>query len=264
METISYNKIKKKKKSNALVIAFSSFLLLSVGTIAYFIINEPTPRVVGSDPAKIAEENASVNLEKESKKQLTVNVATKNEKDTSAKTVVSNINFPTVTVDNVSFTKLNEEVENNIRKTFVTLKNEMSGKVNNTYEFTSVFRNFENIVGENQILSLIVTDKMTETSSKNTTYLKTTSYNVNLKTMEKINSYEVALDLYGKDYKEYVSNVVTTYLIDKKIKSSEDASYVYTGLENFYIEAGEMHILLNTTDIGTDKFGVVDIKIMKK
>ncbi len=264
METISYNKIKKKNKSNALVIAFSSFLLLGVGTIAYFIINEPTPRVVGSDPAKIAEENASVKLESESKKQLSVNVGTKNEKDTSSKTVVSNINFPDIKVDNTDFTKLNEEIENNIRTTFVKLKNEMNGKVNNTYEFTSVFRNFENIVADNQILSVIVTDKMTETISKNTTYLKTTAYNINLKTMEKINSYEVALDLYGKDYKEYVSNVVTTYLIDKKIRTPEDSSYVYTGLENFYIEAGEMHILLNTTDIGTDKYGVVDIKIMKK
>lgn len=263
METINYNKINKKKNSNAGIYAFSSFLILSVGVITYFIINEPTPKVIGSDPSKIVAQDAAMKLEEESKKQLKSEVTTKNEKDVNSKTVTANINFPKIVVENNEFVELNNEIEEAIRKRYVPLKEEMEKNAEHTYEFTSNFRNYENMIGEKQVLSIIVTNKMMENQSKLTSLLETVTYNINLKTREKEKSEHIALEIYGKDCKEKISNVVNSYLIDKKIKKAEDATYVYTGLENYYVEDGEMHLVLNPTDIGTKDFGAVDIKIGK-
>ena len=246
METINYNNINKKKKSNFGIYVFSTFLVLSVGVIAYFTINEPTPRVIGSDPTKIAEQHASVKLETESQKQLKSEVKTVNEKDTSSKNITSNVNFPKIIVDGNEFTNLNTEIEEMIRQKYVPLKEQMEKNGEHTYEFTSNFKNYENMIGDKQVLSIIITNKMIENQSKLASLLETVTYNINLQTRENLRSYDAALEIYGKGYKDHISNMINTYLIDKKIKKAEDTTYVYTGLENYYVEAGEMHIVLNS------------------
>ena len=54
METMSYNKIK-KRKTNVGVYAYFLFIILGTTLVAYSIINEPKPTVLGEDPLKEVE-----------------------------------------------------------------------------------------------------------------------------------------------------------------------------------------------------------------
>ena len=73
METMSYNKIKKKRKSYG-VYAYFLFIILGTTLVAYSIINEPKPTVLGEDPLKNVEIYEENDIAKEVSSQNTVNL----------------------------------------------------------------------------------------------------------------------------------------------------------------------------------------------
>lgn len=235
------------------------------GIIAYSVINEPTPRVIGNNQfANIEEENASQNIEDKKRfVEVKVEFKDKEDEDLSSKKVSATYTFPTLYLEDEAYTTLNNEIENNARGVFATLKQSMAENVESQYKFILSNKSYDAVLNTKQIVSMVVTEKMIDDKTKESTYLKVKSYNLNVTTREKISSYEAALEVYGTEYKTKVTDAINAYLISRSMKTADDTKYVYSGLESWYISEGEMHIMLNPGDAADEKFGVIDVVVPK-
>ena len=232
------------------------------GIIAYSVINEPTPRVIGTNNfATVEEQNASQSITDNKLVEVKVTFKDKEDQDASNTKVTATYTLPMLYLDDEAYTVLNNEIENNARSVFATLKQPMIDVVESNYKFTVTNKVYDSVHTTKQIVSMVVTEKMIDDKTKNTTYLKVRSYNFNVTNREKISSYEAGLEVYGAEYKTKVTDAINSYLITRGMKSVSDSKYVYSGLENWYITDGEMHIMLNPKEAADEKFGVIDIAI---
>ncbi|MEG0073262.1 MAG: hypothetical protein RR922_02980 [Clostridia bacterium] len=236
------------------------------GIIAYSIINEPAPRVIGTNAFTNVEETNSAKNPDLGPKVVEVKCEFKNkeEDDTSINNITASYSFPLVYLGGEPYTILNNQMESESRNLFATLKQPMVGNVKNKYKFTTTNKAYDCVLNKKQIVSVVVTEKMQELDTKENTYLKVKTYNTNVTTREKISSYEAAIELIGTDYKAIVSDTINAHLISREMKKAEDSKYVYSGLESWYVTADELHIMLNPGDVVDAKYGVIDIVIKKK
>ncbi len=199
----------------------------------------------------------------EENKLIEVKVAFKNkeEEDKSNSKVTATYTLPMLYLEDEEYTTLNNEIETNARSVFATLKQPMIDAVESSYKFIVTNKSYDEVLATKQIVSMVVTEKMLDDKTKDTTYLKVKSYNLNVTNREKISSYEAALEVYGTDYKEKVTDAINAYLISRSMKTADDTKYVYSGLENWYIQEGDMHIMFNQGEAADEKFGIIDVVI---
>ena len=231
------------------------------GIIGYSIINEPTPKVIGTNNfASVEEQNASKDM---GEKLVEVKVTFKNkeESDITNGKVKATYTLPRLFLEDKEYTVLNNEIESNARSVFATLKKPMIDSVESNYEFIVTNKVYDEVLKTKQIVSMVVTDKMLDQNSKKTTYLKVKSYNFNVTNREDISSKEAALEIYGVEYKTKVEDSINAHLISRSMKKVDNDKYIYSGLENWYIQEGQMHIVLNPGEAVAEKFGVVDVAI---
>ena len=131
----------------------------------------------------------------------------------------------------------------------------------NKFTYTVTYNKYENKVGNNNVLSLTIYQRIIDDASKKSTTNKVESYNIDLATKSIIDGQNVMIDLFGKEYKSKVSEIIKNYVVNKGYTKESEYSYTLTGLENYYIKDGKMHILFNEDELVDKKYGVLDITI---
>lgn len=263
METMRYSETKKSMKFP--IFCLSLFLIIGTVIIVMAIKNEPEPQIVGSTEIQRLVE-VDTDSETESKNNLNdlkYIIKDRTISDTSNKKIKSNMILPEVYINGQESEDLNAQIEAKFTGLFDALKEKMAS-ADNKFTFKVTYKSYENIVGDKKILSLTLYQRIIDDEGKNATTEKVETYNIDLAKNEFIKSSEIISDILGNDYKDLVKNSVKDNVVSKKMVNEKDFIYAYTGLENFYIKEGEIHLIFNEEEIVDKKYSVLDIVIEKK
>ena len=266
METMRLTE--KKKSSKGVIIGLLLFFIIG-GTILFFAMRaEEEPAVVGSVPTSTQTESL-VDVEKENNnsyddnKKIEYNVVDKKITDNSNTKMKANITIPVISVSGTELSNINEEINKYYTEMFSSLKEKMSS-ANSKYTYTVTYNVYDNMVGNNKIISVTIYERIVDDSAKKNTMDKIKTYNIDAATKENITQpSSIAQALFGKDYKTLIKNSLKDYVVEKKMMNESEFNYTYTGLNPFYIKNDEFHLVFNEGELVNEKYGVIDITITK-
>lgn len=267
METMSYNKIK-KKKTNIGVYAYFLFIILGTTLVAYSIINEPKPTVLGEDPLKDVEIYEEEDKSKEVSSKNTINlddityeVGTTTVIDKDGNFSI-NMTLPVVSINNVNTEDINSDIKKHYEDRANTLLEQMKTAENKfTYKVTHKF--YENKVGERRIVSITVHERIIDNASGTTTTDRVDAYNIDLAEEKVLNQEETALEVLGSNYSALIRKQVKDTVVAAKMIEEDKYDYTITGMEQFYVKENKFHMLLNEGEVVDKSYGVVDVPITK-
>lgn len=264
MDTMRYQE--HKKKSNIGLISFVIFVIVGGSLVFLGILNEDEPNIVGGVTTEvqslvnIENQSTKVNSSLEDIKNISYEVTEKNTSDESNSKIKSNISVPVVKFNDVEQTELNEKIEKKYTELFATLKEQLKD-VSNNFTFKVSYNAYDNVVKTKRILSLTLHQRIVDDEAEATTTDKVETYNIDFATKEELKVSDVLLSAFGKDYKVIAKNSIKNYVVEKGMMAEEDYIYALSGLENFYVKDGEIHIIFNESELVDEKYGVLDIVI---
>ena len=267
METMSYNKIK-KKKTNAGVYAYFTFLILGTTLVAYSIINEPKPTVLGQDPLKNVEiyEEETKTEEVASENTIDLDAITYDVASTSVTNKKGNFSInmtlPVVSINSVNVDEINSEIKKHYEERSNTLLEQMKS-VENKFTYKVTFKKYENKVGDRRVLSITVHERIIDNAAGTTTTDRVDAYNIDLAEQKVLTQEETASDILGSNYSALIREQVKQTVIASKMITEDKYSYTITGLEQFYVKENKFHMLLNEGEVVDKSYGVVDVTITK-
>lgn len=267
METMSYNKIK-KRKTNIGVYAYFLFIILGTTLVAYSIINEPKPTVLGEDPLKEVEVYEEIEASEEVTSENTIKLEDITY-DVGTTTVINkegsfsiNMTLPVITVNNVKLDNINKEIKDHYEEKANTLLADMKN-AENKFTFKVTYKVYENKVGDRRIVSITVHERIVDNAAGTTTTDRVDAYNIDLAEEKVLNQEEAALEVLGTNYSALIREQVKSTVIAAKMITEDKYDYVITGLEQFYIKENKFHMLLNEDEVVDKRYGVVDVAITK-
>ncbi len=262
METMRYTET--KKSSKGIVIGLILFFIIGGVAIFYLLNNQKEPDFIGQDDSDIGRlvnmEKVNPDEQKIEAQNIEYNVTEKNYNDTSNKKIKSSIQLPYISINSTDLTELNSEIESKYLNMFETLK-EQNKNADNNYTYIVSYNVYDNMIDTKKIISVTIYDRIRDDSSKKNTMDKITTYNIDSVTSEQVNQTEVALLMFGKDYKSKINEEVKKYVISNNMAKENEFTYTWTGLESFYIKDGKFHIVFNSGTIVDEKYNVLDITI---
>lgn len=267
METMSYNKIK-KKKSSAGVYAYFTFLILGTTLVAYSIINEPKPTVLGQDPLKNVEiyEEETETEETISENTIDIEAITYDIGSTSVTNKEGNFSInmtlPVVSINSVNVDEINSEIKKHYEERANTLLDQMKS-VENKFTYKVTFKKYENKVGDRRIVSITLHERIIDNAAGTTTTDRVDAYNIDLAEQKVITQEETAVEVLGSNYSALIREQVKQTVIASKMIAEDKYNYTITGLEQFYVKENKFHMLLNEGEVVDKSYGVVDVTITK-
>lgn len=260
METMRYNET--KKSSKGVVIGLILFCLIGGAVIFFAIKNEEEPVVIGqteSDIQRLVDTEDTTNTREENS-LISYEVKDNTTVDKSNQKIKGNITVPEIYIEGEALTDINDTIEKKYTELFSGLKEQMASATNN-FTYTVTYNAYDNMIGNDKILSLTLYQRVTDDAAKKNTSEKVETYNIDLATKKQVNQEDVALELLGKDYKTKINEAVENYVISKNMITESEYSYVVTGLENYYIKESKLHIIFNEGELVDKKYSVIDITI---
>lgn len=264
MDTMRYQE--HKKKSNLGLISFVIFVVVGGSLVFLGIMNEDEPNIVGGVTTEVQSlvdiNSQTTNVENtlEDIKNISFEVTDKNVSDTSNSKIKSDITIPVVKISEEEQTKLNEKVEKKYTELFATLKEQLKD-VSNSFTYKITYNSYDNVVKTKRILSLTLHQRIIDDEAGKTTTDKVETYNIDFATKEELKISDVLLTAFGKDYKVVAKNSIKNYVVQNGMMNEADYTYALSGLENFYIKDGEIHIIFNESELVDEKYGVLDIVV---
>lgn len=265
METMRF---RETKKSSYKLQIFLIILFLSVGggLTVFAISNEKDPVIIGQQQSDIGttsnidEIDALAKIEEPSSNASELyEITTKTISDKTFKKVKANLKIPVISVNGEPLTKLNDELYNKFNDTFNSFKKTME-KAENNFTYTVSYKSYENIIGNKNVVSITIHERMIDDNAKTNSMEKIYAYNIDLKDGTVLIQDSVAIDMLGADYKDKIKTSLKEYLVSKNIIKENEYSYSYTGLEKYYIKDGKFHLLFNPTEL-IDAKEILDIVI---
>lgn len=265
METMRYTE--RRKSSKGFVFGFLLFVILGSVIIFLSVKSENKPVVIGKkNNNDVIDENPLVNVKDNDTIQTSNNdvieykVDVKKYEDKSNKKIKADIELPTIFINSEELTNINSDIYKKYTDFYLSLKETMKSVENNfTYKIT--YDTYENTVDGKRIVSLKIYQRVIDDESKKTTTEKIEVVNIDLETSKIIKNEDVIPSLFGIDYKTIIRACINDYIEENKIMSKDDLVYSYTGLENFYINEGNIHLIFNEDELVPKKYGVLDIVI---
>lgn len=262
METIRYTE--KKKSAKGIVIFLFLFIVIGAAIIVWAIQNEEDPALIGSDGSTAHKlENLEVTQlqeEKERNQNLKYEVKDTETIDSSNEQISGEIVLPEIYVEGVALTEINEKIQKDYENTFGGLKTQMLNAENKFhYEVSYVY--YENMVSTNKILSLVISQKITDLANNNVTMEKTNTYNVDLVDKKTLSSGEISKAMLGKDYKTIMRSNILSFVVENGYMNEEDFQYTVTGLENCYIKESQLYVVFNPDELVAKDKGIIQIPI---
>lgn len=267
METMRYQENKKSGKWP--IIFFVMFVLIGGGLIVLGILNEDSPQIVGTKKEEVqglvdiyAKETMADIYEEEKIdiNKITYDLSDEVIKDDSSKKFKASIVLPKITVMDKELTKINEEIKNKFNKLYDSLKSEMDS-VENSFTFKTSYKFYENIIGDKKVLSITIHQRIIDDKAGTTTTDKIVTYNIDLAKKEIVEESDIALAIFGKEYKTIIKNAIKNYVVKNNMMEENNFVYALTGLENYYIKDGIFHIIFNENELVDKKYKVLDIEI---
>ena len=264
METMNYNR-DNKRNSKTGIVAFTLFCV--VGTLAsfYMIANEPEPPVLGQD---MYIPTTSTNVETpqvDIYSEIDVNnieYSIKNDvsKSSSGK-FKSNIAVPQITIGEQELTQINEDIFKKFATRYEAVKKDVKD-LDHTFTYKVTYNKYETTVDNEKMLSFTFYERIIDDAKGTDVTYKLYAYTINLKTQEVMTQEDAGLILLGSTYKTIVKEKVKEFVINKKLFNENTYNYSLTGLEEFYVKEGVLHIMFNPSEMGNNK-DYLDIKIVK-
>ncbi len=256
METMNYDRI--KNKSNAPVIAFITFIILGSAIVAYGLINEKKPEVIGENNALvdvISKDNTQV------KKDISYSVksVTRSNNKSSYK---SDITLPEISVENVELTDINEQIKNRFLNKYDSLEKEASGNLENDFTYKVTYKTYETDLEERKLISIVLYETIVA-NGKDVFSDKMYGYTIDLNSKVLLSSEDAAPYVLDYSFRKKIKEQIKDYIIAKGILKEADYNYSYTALEEFYISGNEFHIIFNPSEPFDSKYGIIDIVIKK-
>jgi len=253
METMNYDKI--KNKSNAPFISFVTFILLGSGVVAYTLINEQKPVIIGENPL-VQVDSPNVQEQPENKEiEYAIKSVSRTENNTSYK---ASIVLPEISVDNVDLTDINEQIKNRFVSKYELLEKDTAGNLENDFTYKVTYKTYEMETNDTKVLSILI-DETIAAGKSDTFSSKKYGYVIDLGKKILLSQDEAAPLILGYSYRNDIKEALKDYIVDNNIVSEDDYNYSITGLEEFYIKDNEFHIIFNPSEPFDEKFGIIDI-----
>ena len=266
METMRLTE--KKKSSKGVVIGLVLFFAIGTAILVFGIKTEEEPVTVGNSTDTQTQSLVDVEkVDKESLKEKNQNikysVTDKKITDSSNSKMKANMTLPLISIDSEELTTINEEINKYYTEMFSSLKEEM-GAATSKYTYKVTYNVYDNMVEENNIISVTIYERIVDDSAKKNTMDKIKTYNIDAATKEQISqSNDIALTLFGKEYKTVIRDAIKDYVVSNNMMKEADFNYTYTGVKPFYIKDGEFHLIFNEGELVNSKYGVLDITVKK-
>jgi len=271
METMRYQENKKSGKWP--IIFFSMFVVVGGALIVLGIANEDSPQIVGGAREEVQglvdiyTEDVMANIYEEEEeidiKDITFDIKDEKVTDSTNQKFTADILLPKLKVMDEEVTDINKEIKDKFTKLYDSLKSEMS-TVENSFTFKTTYKYYDNIIGDKRILSITIHQRIVDDNEGTTTTDKVITYNIDLAKCKIVDEADIAIVMFGKEYKTVIKNAIKDYVVNEEIMDEDDFVYALTGLENYYIKDGTFHIIFNESEIVDKKYGVLDIEIEKE
>ncbi|MEG2235936.1 MAG: hypothetical protein RR144_05830 [Clostridia bacterium] len=264
METMRFRE-HKKSSYKIQIFAILLFFILGGGIIYFAISNEDEPTLIGQNKsdiqksANIEEKNALIDVPAENTSKL-FKISNKYISDKTNKKIKANITLPVISVNNEILTSMNDEIFKKYNDTYLNFKETMANG-QNKFTYTVTYKVYDNIIANKNILTITIYERIIDDSSKTNSMEKIYTYNIDLKDCKILNQKDVIVDILGSTYKDKIKQNLEEYLISKKMINKDEYTYSYTGLENFYINEKQLHLIFNPGEIADKKYSILDIII---
>lgn len=258
METMNYDKI--KNKSNAPFICFVTFILLGSGAVAYTLLNEQKPVVIGENPL-VQVDSTNIETGKDINFQeieFKIKSVSRTENNTSYK---ANIILPEISVQDVDLTDINTEIKNRFINKYDALQKDSDQNLENVFTYKVSYETHEIDIEDTKLLSIVLSETITAGTS-DTFSSKKYGYVIDLNEKKLLTEDEAAPLILGYSYRNNVKETIKDYIIEKGIVKEENYNYSITGLEEFYIKDNEFHVIFNPNEPFDAKYGILDILIL--
>ncbi|MBR1883996.1 MAG: DUF3298 domain-containing protein [Clostridia bacterium] len=229
-------------------------------------MNEEEPVVVGNsgslytgDIPVVAEQDALINITEEDMDSM-FDVKTQYLYDNSNEKIKSDLSIPFLYIDGKEQTEFNKNLEEKYTKTFESFKETMQD-VEHSFTYKVYYVVFSNVVKNEPVVSIIVTEKMVDDETKAESLKKRSAYNINIKTKEVLEQRDVVISLLGSSYKEAIKESVIAYLEENGMAKRDEYKYAYTGFENFYIKKGKLHLIFSPGEIADKSYGILEVEL---
>jgi len=263
METMRFRETKKSSYKGQI---FIIILFLTLGAIiTYFAINtEKEPALIGqlqsdiADKSSLEETNALIGVEEpvENASDLYTVKDKSISSDKTIKKLKANITVPVITIKDELLTVVNEQIYNKFNDAYNAFKTS-AATFDNNYTYTVTYKVYDNIVGNKNVISITIHERMKDDTAKDPSIQKIHTYNINLKDGSILKQEDVIVDILGPTYKDKIKMALKDYVISKEV----EYNYSYTGLETFYIEDNKIHFIFDSNVLVDKKYDIVDITI---
>lgn len=269
MELMNYDRSSRKKSKVGL---FSFVVFSCVGTVAVFYLmkNEPEPKVLAENlyipvgSVNIYDEQEEIPKVDIYSEEFLDDIEYKIEKDTHKTTkgnFKQNISVPKIKIDGVEIEDVNNTILSKFTERYEAVK-EQSAALENKFTYKVTYNTYESKIEGKRILSFTFYERIVDDmAGKDMTY-KLYGITIDLATKTIVTQEDVAPIMLGNAYKTIIKDEVKSYAISKKLFTEKNYTYAMTGLEEFYVKDGILHLMFNPKELGENKDYIdIDIKV---
>lgn len=253
METMNYNR-DNKKNSKAGIVGFMLFAVVGTAATFYMIANEPEPIVLGQDlyvPTTSTNASEVDIYSEEYITNITYKIANEISKSTAGK-FKSNIAVPKISIDGDNLEEINGEILNKFLVRYNAVKDEVKD-LENKFTYKVTYNKYESKVDGKRILAFTFYERIVDDSTGEDVIYKLYAYNIDLATRKLMTQEQAGILILGSTYKTIVKEQIKDFAIAKKLFTDETYTYSLTGLEEFYVKDGKLHIMFNQGEMGDNK-----------
>lgn len=259
METMNYNRV--KKGSGAGLVMFVLVIILGTVVVFYGMANEPEAVILGQDALVEVYEEPVVEVVSDNVEELKYKVANDTIKETKGKFKV-NITLPKISVNGDNLLEVNEIIKTKFNERYTTLKDENASSLENKFTYKVTYKKYETeLENGEKLVSFTIYERIIDDSKGIDTMYNLYGFTVNVNTRKLLKQEDVAPTLLGDNYQEKIREGVKDYIISEKMMNEDEYTYSMTGLEEFYVKDGKIHIIFNTGEIVSKKYEHLDITI---
>jgi len=263
MELMNYNK--HKKSSGTGIFCFILFTLVGSVMVFYMIKNEPKPQILGENmyipvgSENVNNENSNnVDIYSEDYlKAITYKVSKVMDKDANGNLKL-NLSVPKIYIDGTEMSEINDKILSKFKERYNAVNNQ-SEMYENKFTYKVTYNMYESMLEGKRVLSFTFYERIVDDTAGTDATYKLYGVTVDMATKKIISQDDVAPVILGGTYKNEIKSTVKKQLIAKKIFTEDNFSYTMTGLEEFYVRDGKLHIMFNPNELGNKDY--IDIVI---
>lgn len=253
METMNYNR-DNKKNSKLGIVGFVLFAFVGTAATFYMMANEPEPVIIGQDmyiPTTSTNTNDVNIYTEEYINSITYEIKSDVSKTTSGK-FKSNIAIPQISIDGEELTEINEEILSRFLVRYNSVKEEVKD-LENKFTYKVTYNKYESELDNTRILSFTLYERILDDATGADVTYKLYGYTIDLVTRKLISQEEAAVMLLGSTHKSVVRSQIKDFVIAEKLFDYDTYNYSLTGLEEFYVKGGQLHVMFNPGEMGDNK-----------